>query len=199
MAGREYEKTRDEIREAALRVLRERGPEGTTLETVAESLGYTKPALYYYFKSKEDLLSSLVLHELTEAMVGIREIGDRDGPARDKLRALIRLYLDEHFRSRGYSSILHEMRSFRERLPPGPERDEIRRLSQEIPKRIVGIMRQGIESGEFRKEDPRVLGGILFAMLSGVLAHLEQPILSDADTDRIRASLEEILIKGIAP
>ncbi|MCB1717480.1 MAG: helix-turn-helix transcriptional regulator, partial [Candidatus Competibacteraceae bacterium] len=54
-------KTKEEILAAALDILSEQGVEGLTLAAVAEQLGFTKPALYHYFRSKEALIRSLVL------------------------------------------------------------------------------------------------------------------------------------------
>jgi AcrR family transcriptional regulator len=52
--------TRSRLRELALRLFAEQGYEKTSLREIAEQLGVTKAALYYYFKSKEDIVRSLV-------------------------------------------------------------------------------------------------------------------------------------------
>jgi AcrR family transcriptional regulator len=52
--------TRSRLRELALRLFAEQGYEKTSLREIAERLGVTKAALYYYFKSKEDIVRSLV-------------------------------------------------------------------------------------------------------------------------------------------
>ncbi len=46
--------------EAALELFTEQGFDKTSLREVAERVGVTKAALYYHFRSKEELLSSLV-------------------------------------------------------------------------------------------------------------------------------------------
>lgn len=56
-AGRD---TRSRLRELALELFAEQGYEKTSLREIAERLGVTKAALYYYFKSKEDIVRSLV-------------------------------------------------------------------------------------------------------------------------------------------
>ncbi len=61
--GDEHERgrdTRSRLRELALRLFAEQGYEKTSLREIAERLGVTKAALYYYFKSKEDIVRSLV-------------------------------------------------------------------------------------------------------------------------------------------
>lgn len=52
--------TKAEIREVALELFRRQGYEKTSLREIAERLGITKAALYYHFRSKEDLLRALV-------------------------------------------------------------------------------------------------------------------------------------------
>jgi AcrR family transcriptional regulator len=52
--------TRSRLRELALKLFAEQGYEKTSLREIAEQLGVTKAALYYYFKSKEDIVRSLV-------------------------------------------------------------------------------------------------------------------------------------------
>ncbi len=52
--------TRSRLRQLALKLFAEQGYEKTSLREIAEQLGVTKAALYYYFKSKEDIVRSLV-------------------------------------------------------------------------------------------------------------------------------------------
>jgi AcrR family transcriptional regulator len=54
------EDTRSRIQEIALRLFIEQGYEATSLREIAEELGVTKAALYYHFKTKEDIVTSLV-------------------------------------------------------------------------------------------------------------------------------------------
>ncbi|GAA4148862.1 helix-turn-helix domain-containing protein [Actinomadura keratinilytica] len=51
--------TREQIREVALELFAEQGYEKTSLREIAERLGVTKAALYYHFKTKEDIVTSL--------------------------------------------------------------------------------------------------------------------------------------------
>src|SRR5215471_12663877 len=51
--------TRERIQAIALELFAEQGYEKTSLREIAERLGVTKAALYYHFKSKEDIVRSL--------------------------------------------------------------------------------------------------------------------------------------------
>ncbi|MGO9079659.1 MAG: TetR/AcrR family transcriptional regulator [Streptosporangiaceae bacterium] len=52
--------TRARIQQVALELFAEQGYEKTSLREIAERLEVTKAALYYHFKSKEDIVASLV-------------------------------------------------------------------------------------------------------------------------------------------
>ncbi len=58
--GRSRSDTRARIQQVAVELFTEHGYEGTSLREIAERLDVTKAALYYHFKSKEDIVASLV-------------------------------------------------------------------------------------------------------------------------------------------
>src|SRR5438067_13790841 len=51
--------TRSRIQEVALELFTEKGYDQTSLREIAEKLEVTKAALYYHFKTKEDIVISL--------------------------------------------------------------------------------------------------------------------------------------------
>ncbi|OXM73277.1 MULTISPECIES: TetR/AcrR family transcriptional regulator [Amycolatopsis] len=59
MAGRRTD-TRERIQQIALDLFVEQGYEKTSLREIAEALGVTKAALYYHFRTKEDIVHSLI-------------------------------------------------------------------------------------------------------------------------------------------
>src|SRR5215472_14433945 len=63
--------TRARIQQVAVELFTEHGYEGTSLREIAERLGVTKAALYYHFRSKEDIIESLVqdFHEQMDELI----------------------------------------------------------------------------------------------------------------------------------
>lgn len=59
--GRPRGSTRERILDVALDLFTERGYDKTSLREIADSLGFTKAALYYHFERKEDILLALHL------------------------------------------------------------------------------------------------------------------------------------------
>jgi AcrR family transcriptional regulator len=70
-------------------LIADRGLDATRMEDIAAATGIPKATLYYYFKSKEDILAFLfaaILDELTRAVDTALQSG---GSAADRLRAAI--------------------------------------------------------------------------------------------------------------
>jgi AcrR family transcriptional regulator len=57
--------TRERIKDIALELFTEQGYEQTSLREIAERLGVTKAALYYHFKSKEEIVRAFVEDRVT--------------------------------------------------------------------------------------------------------------------------------------
>jgi AcrR family transcriptional regulator len=85
--------TRARILDVALELFTEHGFEGTTLQQIADRLGFTKAALYYHFRSKDDLLQALIAPVVAEvdALLSAHE-DEPDTPA--ERRRFIVEYLD---------------------------------------------------------------------------------------------------------
>lgn len=86
---RRREGTREEIVEAARRVLMRDGLPGATLDAVAKELGLTKAALYYYFRSKDDLLFEVVFAAFAGRVQAIHDEVERAPNGGGALRAII--------------------------------------------------------------------------------------------------------------
>jgi len=69
---RRRDQTRAEILDTARDVVLGSGLARFTLSAVADELGLTKPALYYYFDSKEALLFELLLREWVESATEVQ-------------------------------------------------------------------------------------------------------------------------------
>jgi AcrR family transcriptional regulator len=97
--------TRSRIKTVALDLFLEQGYEGTSLREIAERLGVTKAALYYHFKSKDDIVNSFIedrLARIDELIAWARERPmDADGR-----RELLRRYLDE-MREQEHHRLMH--------------------------------------------------------------------------------------------
>ena len=88
--------TRERIQAVALELFTEHGYEKTSLREIAERLGVTKAALYYHFKSKDEIVTSLVDDRLRRMDELIAWAADQP-PTLATRRTLIGRYADSMF------------------------------------------------------------------------------------------------------
>ena len=79
---------KEEILRAALKLFLDKGIRETKLEEIAESVYLTKPTIYYYFKSKEDIVDALIEKGWNQLLDVAKRNFDLDNP-RDSLFRII--------------------------------------------------------------------------------------------------------------
>ncbi|MEU7054928.1 helix-turn-helix domain-containing protein [Streptomyces sp. NPDC046197] len=83
--------TRQRIQDVALELFAEQGYEKTSLREIAERLDVTKAALYYHFKTKEEILVSLFA-DLTQPIEDLIEWGSRQPHTLETKQEIVRRY-----------------------------------------------------------------------------------------------------------
>src|SRR5690625_2808703 len=78
-----------QIIKTATSLFHERGYRETSLDDIADRVGFTKPAIYYYFKSKEDILFAIVDDIVDKALARIQAIVNSDGSPASRLHDLL--------------------------------------------------------------------------------------------------------------
>jgi AcrR family transcriptional regulator len=171
----------DEILEAAAQAFYEMGYEGASLQQIAESVGLLKGSIYYYIKSKEDLLFALVTRSQDLLLPVLEEdaaIAASSAP--DRLRAFVRRWMALQTKDREWSVVAE--REFT-RLSPAKLQVVIERRDA-TSAFVKDILRQGIADGDFSPDlDLSVATTVVFEVL--LTTHLwHRPGL--------RLSLEEV-------
>lgn len=81
--------TKSKIIYAAMKLFPKMGYEKTSMRSIAEEVGITKPALYYYYKNKEELFKSIVDFGNSYSLKKLIKIRNEDAPFRTKLKNLV--------------------------------------------------------------------------------------------------------------
>jgi AcrR family transcriptional regulator len=82
------EQTRRRLLEAAAVLFAQKGYQGTSVDDVAESAGYSKGALYYNFETKDELFKALVDENITRMISGLEAALEGAPTIEAKLEAL---------------------------------------------------------------------------------------------------------------
>ncbi|MFD4875884.1 TetR/AcrR family transcriptional regulator [Streptomyces sp. NPDC058420] len=85
--------TRQRIQDVALELFAEQGYEKTSLREIAEHLDVTKAALYYHFKTKEEILVS-IFEDLTKPIEDLIEWGRGQPHTLETKQEIVRRYGD---------------------------------------------------------------------------------------------------------
>src|SRR5262249_8945970 len=88
------EHTREQIVEAALRLFREQGYQGTTMRAVAAAAGVSVGNAYYYFSSKEELVQGFYDHLVADQTRACAPLFARGDDFADRLRGALHAWLD---------------------------------------------------------------------------------------------------------
>jgi AcrR family transcriptional regulator len=83
--------TRQRIQDVALELFAEQGYEKTSLREIAERLEVTKAALYYHFKTKEEILVS-IFEDMSKPIEDLIEWGRRQPHTLETKQEIIRRY-----------------------------------------------------------------------------------------------------------
>jgi AcrR family transcriptional regulator len=158
-----WELQKDRMLRAAARCFNEKGYSGSSLKDVANILGLTDAALYYYVKNKEELV---YLCYLRAGDVG-REALDHAVATGENGLAIVRKYIRYHLEAmtgeRGPIAIMSEIPS----LQPA-HRDEILEISRRHSARFERVLEQGIEDGSIAPCDVRMTGNAIMGALNWV-------------------------------
>lgn len=154
--------TKNKILEAAEALVFENGIAETTITAVARKAGVADSLVYQHFKNKEDLLFSVTVQRLTEALALASEALQGIEDAESRLRKMIWHSLSYNDRHPGYMrTLLFECRSnisfYRTR-----GHDMIREHSN----LVMDILRKGVQDGNFREDiDLRLVRDIIYGTL----------------------------------
>lgn len=89
--------TRARIQEVARELFGEKGVQRTSLQDIAGRLGITKPALYYHFRSREDLVRSILQPLIDD---GEQFVVEQETRGDASPRELLEGFFDFHYRHR---------------------------------------------------------------------------------------------------
>ena len=160
-AGLRRQLVEREILERAAELFAERGFAGTTVQDIADALGMSRPALYYYVKSKEVILQQLVENlSINDAKALEKISARRSGDPVDKLREMA-LQLATNAGSNPHQT---QILSQSKHHLPEPIAELNLEAERTIAHCVIGVLEQGVRKGQFRDVDPRTAALAIIGM-----------------------------------
>ncbi len=180
----------DTILDVAVRVFRERGYEGSSLEQIARAAGITKASIYYHVRSKEELLARGVGRALDSLFAVLDEPEARRGAAVERLRHLIRRTIEITVERLPEVALLIRVR--------GNTRIERRVLERrrEFDRIVADTMVEAQREGGLRADiDPRLATRLIFGMLNSITEWYRPE--GELGAAAIAAAVHRIAFEGI--
>jgi TetR/AcrR family transcriptional regulator len=160
--------TRDRILDAALDLFGTRGFEAVSLDEIAVVVGVRKQTVLYWFASKDELLSSVVVRTADELVAAVEAAlrGAGDGFAR--VEAVVKAVFRPAVRRPALLGLVRELN----RLGPAVSQS-LRDRFHPLIERGVGFLRDEMAAGRIRHGDPRLMLAIAYAAVFGVATEPE--------------------------
>jgi AcrR family transcriptional regulator len=178
------EENRIFILQAAEKVFVQKGYRVATVDDIAAEAQFSKATLYRYFKSKSEIFFEIILSTLEESHSGIKKIQLGAKSSEKKLRELIEFIVTTYHKKKNLSRILFMERAamknvvkknsgFQVSHPDVHPKISPRLISKmrQISDIVNEIIREGVETGEFREMDARDASVVLEALLRGFYFH----------------------------
>ena len=149
----QHDVKRTAILSQAAKLFNSKGSRATTLRDIAESLGLTKTSLYYYVKTKEDLIYQCYMAALEHHLHCLDEIEKKHAKPLDRASAFFFQHFDNWLDAQEgrapHIAALLEIAALK-----GPHRAEVEARYIAMFKRLRGYIREGVADGSLRACEP---------------------------------------------
>ena len=172
----------NDVQEAALSLLSERGYHGTTMKQVAALLGVQAPSLYNHVGSKQEMLARIMtagMERLTKAqeaaLAGSENVADQ-------LRAMTQAHVLLHIRYQRSAMIGdRELRHLEE-----PTQSQVRAQRGAYELRFRSVIEQGIGAGLFHVRSSKLASFAIIEMATSVAVWFKEngPMTADEVADQ---------------
>jgi len=183
------------IRKAASELFQERGFVGTTTHAIADLADISSGSLFFYARTKEDLLGIVMANDLIETLEGACAAIPRDKPLPEKAMHVFNRLLHYHARQKELSIyFMRECVVMRDARAPS----EIQRLTVRVAEVIERIVSQEQQAGTVRPDSSaREIAWCMFDLyLGGLGAFLNESLTLQQSVQSIRRKFR-LLFEGI--
>jgi AcrR family transcriptional regulator len=184
-----FQSQKDRMLKAAADCFNQKGYSGTSLKDVANRLGLTDAALYYYVRNKEELVYLCYVRAAEVGHEAMRTARASGQTGFDKLHGYLRNHVAAMVGDDGPVAIMSEIPSLK-----ADHRDEVLRLSRAHSASFEALIKEGIADGSIKDCDIRMTGNAIMGSINWIPKwfHGDRMI-----ADKIIAEFPAILSAGL--
>jgi TetR/AcrR family transcriptional regulator, cholesterol catabolism regulator len=145
-----YDRRQREVVDTAARLFAERGYHATSITDLVEATGLASGGLYHYIESKEQLLLRICDQLMDPLLVEAHAIEQGSEPAAERLRQLVRSWMQHVERHRDHMLVFQQERRV---LEADPRWQDVRRKRKRFERVVDSLLRAAEEQGSARFDD----------------------------------------------
>ena len=158
---------KNQILDAATAVFAKLGFHDARMDDIVQESGLSKGALYWYFKSKEDIITAISERLFTTDIEQLAGLLNAEGTVSERLQLLMRDRIAGLQQMSDMVAILFEF--YATALHQDGVRHFIKAYFQNFHELLVALIQQGIDRGEFRPVDAVAAATALDAVFEGLI------------------------------
>jgi len=168
-----------------------KGYHATSIEDVARDVGMLKGSLYYYIKSKDDLLFKLLLAGIEDGDAFIAKQIDTNGDAIEQLERAVRAQIDYIIENRvPFGLFLHEFDSL-----SGKRQHKLISVMARYNARFEELIRRGQQQGKVMEGEPWLIVNGILGMCNWLYRWYDTDHI--ADTEELKKVFLRMILHGI--
>lgn len=187
IASRKQAFVREEILASATHLFAERGYRAVTIDDIAANLGYTKSVVYYYFKSKNEILWQIVTRIFDGFLQKIVAQKEKGLPPDQTLALMVRQHALNVMENPEWTSIFNREEP---ELEPA-QRRQVRKMKREYDMVLEQVYEAGVAAGLFRDIPPHVAVGGAMGMCNWLYVWFDEkgPLSAEQIADHFASIL----------
>jgi TetR/AcrR family transcriptional regulator len=195
---REREQRKSQILDTARALLFEKGLNATSINQIAKRAELSVGAIYFYYKSKEDLYAALQVEGLELLNQTIRESVQESSSPEEKIRKVALAYLKFSEEHKNYFDIINYFLASPEPIFSPELKIQVDERGKDNLTILTDTIREGIHNGLFKAVDPRRQAIILWSTLHGMIQFkkLEKTILAKENHQSLYLEAVERFLDG---
>jgi AcrR family transcriptional regulator len=161
------EKRRGQIIDAATKVFSEKGIEKARVDDIVTESGLSKGAVYWYFKSKDEIIQAAFDQFFDFDQQGLQLIIDQPGSTRERLLTYSLLMAQNVRQIYSLLPLVYQFYAAATRQELMQE--TFRRYLSHYSELLGELLRQGVEEGELKPLDEKSIAAQLIAIMEGMV------------------------------
>jgi AcrR family transcriptional regulator len=185
-----YETRKDEIIQTSAVLFQKKGYSAVTMRDIAKAMGIKAASLYNHIKSKQEILSEIIISLAEQFTEQMKIIKNSDDNSIDKLKQIVALHVNTTSNNQfGMASLNNDWMHLEAEL------EYYLKLRKNYENDFRGIIEEGIQGSELINGNPEVM---LFSLLSTLRSlYIWLPKKEDLDIEKFTTELSLVLINGI--